>query len=1193
MDEIIKDDEILNPENSDIQESPETTEETENPEEPEGHSDFRPANRFDASAVHHLSGMYQNWFLDYASYVILERAVPHIGDGFKPVQRRILHSMKRMDDGRYNKVANIVGHTMQFHPHGDASIGDALVQMGQKDLLIDTQGNWGNILTGDRAAAPRYIEARLSKFALDVVFNPKTTDWQLSYDGRNKEPITLPAKFPLLLAQGAEGIAVGLSSKILPHNFNELCDAAIHYLKGEEFQLFPDFPTGGSIDVSKYNDGQRGGVLKVRAKIEKLDSKTLVIREIPYSKTTVSLIDSILKAIERGKIKAKRVDDNTAADVEIQVHLAPGVSSDKTIDALYAFSDCEINLSPNCCVIEDHKPKFLTVSDVLRHNVDTTMGLLRKELEIRKAELEEQLFFASLERIFIEERMYKDKKFENAENMDAVVAHLDQRLEPFKKDFIREVTRDDILRLMEIKMQRILKFNKDKAEELIARIKKEIAEIEHDLAHMVDVTIEWFTYIKEKYGKEHPRRTEIRNFDSIEAAKVIEATQKLYINRQEGFIGTGLKKDEFVCNCSDIDDIIIFYRDGHMKVVRVAEKLFVGKNIQHLQVFKKNDTRTTYNMVYRDGKNGPFYIKRFNVPAVTRDRDIDLTPGKPGTKIFYFTANPNGEAEVIKVTFDSILQMKSKNKKLFMERSFADIAIKGRGAKGNILTKNPVHRISLKSLGHSTLGGLKVWWDADVNRLNYDDHGVLLGEFFDEDQILVILKNGDYYCTNFDVNNHYEDSIERIEKYDPDKIWSMVLYDADNQGYPYVKRFMIEPTKNPKSLTGDNKNSEFKILTDQPYPRIRVNFGGADAWREPLEIEVEEFIAVKSSKAKGKRITTYAVESIEQLEPTRVPEPEPDDEPEGDEQDGETSVVETETAETEVEAQEVAAVESANTKENPVEIADEEKKVPTEDASKATAKSPETPEIESEETPVEKPKKASGGKRKKQQVADVEKIPVPDTDKTPVPNADKISVSKTADVPATETAKAPATKPAKSPKTSFVAPEAPDVAPVSEVSQSDETPAPKASVKKKATKKSAKSEAPKASEEAVPAVPESTPSAPESSPSAPESSPSVPESTPSVPESSPAASESDPAVQEPKPTAPMSKPASAKSRTAASKSKATTSKLKASVAPEPKVPASSNPEPAVTSEPAEEVKSPQFKYNPKTGELSLFDDDDM
>ena len=554
------DDNIKDPENIEEQDMP--VQDDSNDIEPESHSDYKPANRFDASAVHHLSGMYQNWFLDYASYVILERAVPHIEDGLKPVQRRILHSMKRMDDGRYNKVANIVGHTMQFHPHGDASIGDALVQLGQKDLLVDCQGNWGNILTGDRAAAPRYIEARLSKFALDVVFNPKTTEWQLSYDGRNKEPITLPAKFPLLLAQGAEGIAVGLSSKILPHNLNEICDAAISYLHGEPFTLYPDFPTGGSIDVSKYNEGQRGGTLKVRAKIEKLDSKTLVIREIPFGKTTTTLIDSILKAIEKGKIKARKVDDNTAAQVEIQVHLAPGVSSDKAIDALYAFSDCEINISPNCCVIEDNKPQFLTVNDVLRHSTDRTMALLRKELEIRKHELLEQLHFSSLEKIFIEERIYKDRKFEQAPDMDAACEHIDNRLTPFYPQMIREVTKDDILRLMDIKMARILKFNKDKAEELIAKIKAEVDDINHKLNNMVEVTADWFRYLKEKYGAAHPRLTEIKNFDTIEATKVIEANEKLYINRNDGFIGTGLKKDEFVCNCSDIDDIIIFYKEG-------------------------------------------------------------------------------------------------------------------------------------------------------------------------------------------------------------------------------------------------------------------------------------------------------------------------------------------------------------------------------------------------------------------------------------------------------------------------------------------------------------------------------------------------------------------------------------------------------------------------------------------------------
>lgn len=862
------DNDIINENNqeqpNEIQEASSNGENSEN-----SHSDYKPVNRFDASAVHHLSGMYQNWFLDYASYVILERAVPHIEDGLKPVQRRILHSMKRMDDGRYNKVANIVGHTMQFHPHGDASIGDALVQMGQKDLLIDTQGNWGNILTGDRAAAPRYIEARLSKFALDVVFNPKTTDWQLSYDGRNKEPITLPAKFPLLLAQGAEGIAVGLSSKILPHNLNEICDAAICYLKGEPFQLYPDFPTGGSIDVSKYNDGQRGGVLKIRAKIEKLDNKTLVIKEIPFSKTTVTLIDSILKAIEKGKIKAKKVDDNTAAEVEIQVHLAPGVSSDKTIDALYAFSDCEINISPNCCVIEDNKPCFLTISDVLRHNVDYTMGLLRKELMIRKNELEEQLFFSSLEKIFIEERIYKDKKFENAVNMDAAIEHVDNRLEPYKKNFIRKITRDDILRLMEIKMQRILKFNKDKADDLIARLKDEIKGINHDLAHMVEVTINWFTFIKNKYGANFPRRTEIRNFDTIEATKVVEANEKLYINRAEGFIGTGLKKDEFVCNCSDIDDIIIFYKDGKYKVIRVADKIFVGKNILHVQVFKKNDTRTIYNVAYRDGRQGYTYMKRFNVTAITRDKEYDLTQGKPGSKILYFTSNPNGEAETIKVTLDSSPTLKT----IFLNRDFSQISIRGKSSRGYLLSKKPVHRISLKDRGHSTLGGLKVWYDPDVNRLNYDEHGTFLGEFNDDEKILIVLDNNDFYLTSFDVNNHFENNIKIIEKWNPNKIWTAVLFDADNQGYPYIKRFTMEALKKKQNFVGENPNSKLVILTDQVYPRIKVNFGGLDAYREPMEIDVEEFIMVKGFKAKGKRITTCHIDSIEELEPTKFPEP--------------------------------------------------------------------------------------------------------------------------------------------------------------------------------------------------------------------------------------------------------------------------------------------------------------------------------
>lgn len=858
------DDEIKDSENLELDNEASTS---------ETHSDYKPVDRTDESVVHHLSGMYQSWFLDYASYVILERAVPHIEDGLKPVQRRILHSMKRMDDGRYNKVANIVGHTMQFHPHGDASIGDALVQMGQKDLLIDTQGNWGNILTGDRAAAPRYIEARLSKFALDTVFNPKTTEWQLSYDGRNKEPITLPVKFPLLLAQGAEGIAVGLSSKILPHNMVEICDAAISYLKGQPFQLYPDFPTGGSIDVSKYNDGQRGGSLKVRAKIEKLDNKTLVIKELPYSKTTTTLIDSILKAIDKGKIKAKKVDDNTAAEVEIQVHLAPGVSSDKTIDALYAFSDCEFNISPNFCVIENNKPVFLTVSEVLKHTTDHTMGLLRKELQIRKDELLEQLCFASLEKIFIEERIYKDKKFENADDMDAAVAHIDTRLEPYKKDFIREITRDDILRLMEIKMQRILKFSKDKADELIARIQEEIENINNDLANMVGVTVKWFEFLKNKYGKDHPRRTEIKNFETIQAATVAEANEKLYINRAEGFIGTGLKKDEFVSNCSDIDDIIIFYKDGKYKVIRVADKIFVGKNVLHIQVFKKNDKRTIYNMVYRDGKQGPYYIKRFNVTSMTRDREYDATQGKPGTRVLYFTANPNGEAEVIKVT----LEPNPKLKRIFLEYDFSEVLIKGRSSQGRLVTRLPVNRIGLKSHGHSTLGGRKVWFDPDVNRINYDEHGRLLGEFYEDDSILVVLDNGEFYITNFDANNHYEDNIKIIEKWDPNKAWTAVLFDADNDNYAYIKRFNMEATKRHQNYIGDNPKSQLLLLTDTAYPRILVSFGGSDAFRDDMVVDAEEFIAVKGFKAKGKRLSTWQVEKVEELEPLRFPEVVEDD----------------------------------------------------------------------------------------------------------------------------------------------------------------------------------------------------------------------------------------------------------------------------------------------------------------------------
>ena len=859
------------------------TDDTLNPEK-EGHSDYRPADTNDDSVKHQLSGMYQNWFLDYASYVILERAVPHIIDGLKPVQRRILHSMKRMDDGRYNKVANIVGHTMQFHPHGDASIGDALVQLGQKDLLIDCQGNWGNILTGDSAAAPRYIEARLSKFALDVVFNPKTTEWQASYDGRNREPVTLPVKFPLLLAQGVEGIAVGLSSKILPHNFNELCDAAIAYLKGEDFRLYPDFQTGGSIDVSRYNDGERGGVVRVRAKISKLDNKTLCISEIPYGKTTGSLIDSILKANEKGKIKIRKVDDNTAEKVEILIHLAPGTSSDKTLDALYAFTDCEVNISPNCCVIDNKKPCFLTVSAVLKKSADNTLHLLQKELHIRRDETLETLHFASLEKIFIEERIYKDRQFEQAENMDAACEHIDERLTPYYPQLVREVTKEDILKLMEIKMARILKFNKDKADELIARLKSELEEIDHHLAHITEYTVDWFLHLKEKYGADFPRRTEIRNFDTIVATKVAEANEKLYINREEGFIGTGLKKDEYICNCSDIDDVIIFFKDGKYKIVRVSDKLFVGKNILYVNIFKKNDKRTIYNVIYRDGKNGYHYIKRFNVTSMIRDREYDVTQGTPGSKIVYFTANPNGEAEVIKIT----LRPNPRIKKLVFEKDFSTINIKGRQSMGNLLTKFEVHKIGLKQRGGSTLGGRKVWFDHDVLRLNYDGRGQFLGEFQSDDYILVVHGNGDFYTTDFDLNNHYDPDISFIGKFDPNKVYTAVLYDADQQNYPYLKRFAFEASSKRQNYLGENRKNRLILLSGEAYPRIQVVFGGHDSFRDPLVVEASDFVGVKSFKAKGKRLTTYTVDRIEELEPTRMPEPEPEQPDTADEEQADT-----------------------------------------------------------------------------------------------------------------------------------------------------------------------------------------------------------------------------------------------------------------------------------------------------------------
>ena len=856
-------DEIIETEDQD-DELTGAAEEIVNETESAAHSTYKVPKISDDAVKHHLSGMYQSWFLDYASYVILERAVPDIYDGLKPVQRRILHSMRRLDDGRYNKVANIVGHTMQFHPHGDASIGDALVQLGQKDLLIDCQGNWGNILTGDGAAAPRYIEARLSKFALETVFNPKTTEWKASYDGRNKEPVALPVKFPLLLAQGVEGIAVGLNSKILPHNFNELLDACVAHLRDEPFVLYPDFQTGGSIDVSRYNDGERGGAVKIRAKIGKLDNKTLVITEIPFGSNTSKVIETIIKASDKGKIKIRKVDDNTSANVEILVHLLPGSSSDKTIDALYAFTDCEISISPNCCVILNNKPRFCGVSEMLRISCQRTLELLKLELEIQKGELQEQLFFTSLEKIFIENRIYKDKAFEDSTSQEEVIAHIDKRLDPFKPDFIRELTREDILKLLEIKMMRITKFDTDKANDTLLAIQKKIKEIDYNLENIVEFTIFWFENLKEKYGKDHPRLTEIRNFETIVAAKVVEANEKLYVNREEGFIGTSLKRDEFVCNCSDIDDVIIFFKDGKYKIVKVCEKLSVGKNILHLDVFKKNDKRTVYNVVYRDGKIGPYYIKRFAVNGITRDKEYDITQGTPGTKVIYFTVNPNGEAEVIRIT----LKPKARLFKLVFEKDFSDIAIKGRQSMGNILTKHDIQKIALKQKGGSTLGGRQVWFDRDVLRLNYDNRGEYLGEYQSDDLILVISAKGIYYTSNFDLSNHYEKDIMVIEKFDSNKVWSVALYDAEQKFY-YLKRFQLESSQKPLNFIGDHAESQLMLMTDVDFPRFEVVFGGNDKFREALVVDAEEFIGVKSYKAKGKRLTTFEVETINELEPVR------------------------------------------------------------------------------------------------------------------------------------------------------------------------------------------------------------------------------------------------------------------------------------------------------------------------------------
>ncbi|MBD5316034.1 MAG: DNA gyrase/topoisomerase IV subunit A [Bacteroides sp.] len=814
---------------------------------------------------HQLRGMYQSWYLDYASYTILDRAIPHIDDGLKPVQRRILHSMKTLDDGRFNKVANIVGNTMQYHPHGDASIYGALVQLGQKDLLVETQGNWGNVLTGASAAAGRYIEARLSQFALDVLFNPKVTQWTPTYDGRKKEPVTLPAKFPLLLSQGVGGIAAGLSSLILPHNFNDILDASIAHLRQEPFELYPDFITGGFIDVSRYNDGARGGRVRVRAKIEKIDNRTLSITEIPYGLTTGSLIESIIKAYEKGKIKIRKVDDNTAETANIVVYLQPGTSSDKTIDALYAFTDCEVSISPNCCVIYDNKPHFLGVSDVLRRSVQRTLDILRDELTIQLNEISEQLHFATLERIFIEERIYKDREFEESASKEEAIAHIDRRLEPWKPRLIREVTQEDIQRLFDIKMGRILRFNSRQADEQIALYNEKIKGLQHNLDHLTDYAIKWYENLKEKYGHAYPRHTVIRSFDNIEAANVADANEKLYINREEGFIGTGLKKDEYICSCSSIDDIIIFYRDGKYKVVKVQDKIFVGKNVLYVNVFKRNDSRIVYNAIYQNGKGGTYFMKRFNVTGVTRDRDYDLTQGTPGSKVMWFSANPNGEAEVVRVT----LKPKPRLKTLQFDIDFSQLAIKGKAAQGNIVTKNEVHRFTLKEKGRSTLGGREVWFDRDVLRLNYDGRGELLGEFQPDDLVLVVLDNGEFYTSSFDVANHYDDNIMRIERLQPKKVWTAVLFDAD-QGFYYLKRFTFEPSAKRQRFIGENEKSRLLYLSDEPGARYRIVFGEEEGAREPLEVTAMDFIAVKSFKAKGKRLTNLDFLRIDALDPVEV-----------------------------------------------------------------------------------------------------------------------------------------------------------------------------------------------------------------------------------------------------------------------------------------------------------------------------------
>jgi len=831
-----------------------------------------------------VSGMYQDWFLDYASYVILERAVPTIEDGLKPVQRRIMHSMYELEDGRYNKVANVIGHCMKYHPHGDAAIGDAMVGLGQKELLIDTQGNWGNVLTGDSSAAPRYIEARLSKFALDILFNPKTTNWQLSYDGRNKEPVTLPVKFPLLLAQGVEGIAVGLSTKIMPHNFNELIDASIQVLKGKKPKVFPDFMTGGTADFSNYNDGQRGGKIRVRAKINKLDTKTLVITEIPFSTTTSSLIDSIIKANDKGKIKIKKIEDNTAENVEILIHLATGVSPDKMIDAMYSFTNCEVSISPNACVIVSDSPVFMPVSEILQICTEQTRELLKLELEIRLRELQEQWHFASLERIFIENRIYRD--IEEEETWEGVISAIDKGLKPHTKHLIREVTEEDIVRLTEIKIKRISKFDADKANDQIAALEGKIEEVKNHLDNLTDYAIAYYENLKDKYGAGRERKTEIRQFENINAARVAVANEKLYVNREEGFIGTSMRKDEFVSDCSDIDDIIVFKRDGSMQVVKVDSKVFVGKDIIHVAVFRKNDKRTTYNMIYRDGPRGSYFVKRFAVTSVTRDKDYDLTAGTEGSNVEWFTANPNGEAEVIQVH----VRPKPKLKKLKFDFDFAEQAIKGRGAKGNTFSKNALKKIELKEAGLSTLGARKIWFDDTVQRLNAEGRGELLGEFAPEDKILTINQAGEYKLLGFDLSTQFDDDMILIEQWNPDKPLSVVYFDTDKKIY-MIKRFLVEKATKPVEFVPEGEEFQLELVTSDWKPRLQINFrkkpGEDEAQTE--EVNVEEFIGVKGVKAKGNILTKDTVNTIDLLEPIPF-EPsakEVDDEEEPPTDDGE------------------------------------------------------------------------------------------------------------------------------------------------------------------------------------------------------------------------------------------------------------------------------------------------------------------